>query len=189
MNLILAAAAMNFKRRMKSCRTEALIRWLLLYKYFIEVYKNFYIPNLKPTFWGTTSYRCFYIASELLKLMWSFAMFSCNICTNHKQVFKLLPRDLRFMLSLPKIQHFIIIYCCQRFVSVKIINAFRNLSASRADKSLWWLGFKDYFIKSEQWKRNHGSIWQTLTIIRIRLIKKERAVAYAAPIPPYLPIK
>ena len=50
MNLILAAAAMNFKRRMNLWRTEALIRWLLLYKYFIEVCKNFYAPNLKPTF-------------------------------------------------------------------------------------------------------------------------------------------
>lgn len=50
MNLILAAAAMNFKRRMNLWRTEALIRWLLLYKYFIEVCKNFYGPNLKPTF-------------------------------------------------------------------------------------------------------------------------------------------
>ena len=50
MNLILAAAAMNFKRRMNLWRTEALIRWLLLYKYFIEVCKNFYAPNLKMTF-------------------------------------------------------------------------------------------------------------------------------------------
>ena len=50
MNLILAAAAMNFKRRMNLWRTEALIRWLLLCKYFIEVCKNFYAPNLKMTF-------------------------------------------------------------------------------------------------------------------------------------------
>lgn len=49
-NLILAAAAMNFKRRMNLWRTEALIRWLLLYKYFIAVCKNFYVPNLKTTF-------------------------------------------------------------------------------------------------------------------------------------------
>ena len=35
MNLILAVAAMNFKPRMNLWRTEALIRWLLLYKYFI----------------------------------------------------------------------------------------------------------------------------------------------------------
>ena len=50
MNLILAAAAMNFKRRMNLWRTEALIRWLLLYKYFIAVCKDFYAPNLKYTF-------------------------------------------------------------------------------------------------------------------------------------------
>ena len=50
MNLILAAAAMNFKRRMNLWRTEAIFRWLLLYKYFIEVCKNFYAQELKPTF-------------------------------------------------------------------------------------------------------------------------------------------
>jgi len=50
MNLILAAAAMNFKRRMNLWRTEAIIRWLLLYKYFIGVCKNFYALNLKMTF-------------------------------------------------------------------------------------------------------------------------------------------
>lgn len=50
MNLILAAAAMNFKRRMNLWRTEAIIRWLLLYKYCIEVCRNFYAPNLKTTF-------------------------------------------------------------------------------------------------------------------------------------------
>ena len=50
MNLILAAAAMNFKRRMNLWRTEVIIRCLLLYKYFIGVCKNFYTPNLKTTF-------------------------------------------------------------------------------------------------------------------------------------------
>ena len=50
MNLILAAAAMNFKRRMNLWRTEAIIRWLILCKYFIEVCKSFHAPNLKPTF-------------------------------------------------------------------------------------------------------------------------------------------
>jgi transposase, IS5 family len=50
MNLILAAAAMNFKRRMNLWRTEAIIRWLLRYKYFIVVCKNFYALNLKLTF-------------------------------------------------------------------------------------------------------------------------------------------
>ena len=49
-NLIVAAAAMNFKRRMNLWLTEELIRWLLLYKYFIEVCKNLYAPNLKMTF-------------------------------------------------------------------------------------------------------------------------------------------
>ena len=50
MNLILAAAAMNFKRRINLRRTEALIRCSLLYKYFIEVCKNFYTSNLETTF-------------------------------------------------------------------------------------------------------------------------------------------
>ena len=50
MNLILAAAAMNFKRRMNLWRTEAIFRWLLLYKYFIGVCKNFYVLKLKVTF-------------------------------------------------------------------------------------------------------------------------------------------
>jgi len=50
MNLILAAAAMNFKRRMNLWRTEAIFRRLLLYKYFIGVCKNFYALNLKTTF-------------------------------------------------------------------------------------------------------------------------------------------
>ena len=52
MNLILAAAAMNFKRRMNLWRTEAIIRWLILYKYFIEVCKDFYALNLKRLFEG-----------------------------------------------------------------------------------------------------------------------------------------
>lgn len=50
MNLILAAAAMNFKRRMNLWRTEAIIRCLLLYKYFIGVYGNFYAHKAKVTF-------------------------------------------------------------------------------------------------------------------------------------------
>ncbi len=50
MNLILAAAARNFKQRMNLWRTEAIIRWLLLYKYFVDVCKNFYAPNFKMTF-------------------------------------------------------------------------------------------------------------------------------------------
>lgn len=50
MNLILAAAAMNFKRRMNLWRTEATFRCLLFYKYFLEVCKNFYALKLKTTF-------------------------------------------------------------------------------------------------------------------------------------------
>ena len=50
MNLILAAPAINFKRRTKLWRSEAIIKWLFPYKYFIEVCKNFYDLNLKTTF-------------------------------------------------------------------------------------------------------------------------------------------
>ena len=45
MNLILAAAAMNFKRRMNLRRTEAIFRWLLLYKYFIGGC-NIFMPQI-----------------------------------------------------------------------------------------------------------------------------------------------
>ena len=50
MNLILAAAAMNFKRRMNLWRTEALRRWLLIFNCVIDAYWNFIIKNVKPTF-------------------------------------------------------------------------------------------------------------------------------------------
>jgi len=50
MNLILAAAAMNFKRRMNLWRTEALRRWLLIFNCVIDAYWNFIIQNVKPTF-------------------------------------------------------------------------------------------------------------------------------------------
>ena len=50
MNLILAAAAMNFKRRINLWRTEAIIRWLLIYKYLVDAYWNFIAHNIKPTF-------------------------------------------------------------------------------------------------------------------------------------------
>jgi transposase, IS5 family len=50
MNLILAAAAMNFKRRMNLWRTEAIISWLSYVKYFIVVWRNYYALNLKLTF-------------------------------------------------------------------------------------------------------------------------------------------
>ena len=38
MKIILAAAAMNFKRRINLWRTEAIGRWLLIYKMIINVY-------------------------------------------------------------------------------------------------------------------------------------------------------
>ena len=50
MNLILAAAGMNFKRRMNLWRTEAIIRWLLIYRYIINISWNFIAQNLKTTF-------------------------------------------------------------------------------------------------------------------------------------------
>ena len=50
MNLILAAAAMNFKRRMNLWRTEALRRWLLIFNCVMDAYWNFIIQNVKPTF-------------------------------------------------------------------------------------------------------------------------------------------
>ena len=42
MNVMFAAAAMNFKRRMILWRTEAILRWLLLFKYFQGVCWNIY---------------------------------------------------------------------------------------------------------------------------------------------------
>jgi transposase, IS5 family len=50
MNVILAAAAMNFKRRMILWRTEAIRRWLLILKYFLDTYWNIIALNIKPTF-------------------------------------------------------------------------------------------------------------------------------------------
>jgi IS5 family transposase len=49
-NLILAAAAMNFKRRINLWQTEAIRRWLLIYRMIIGAYWNFIAQNLKPTF-------------------------------------------------------------------------------------------------------------------------------------------
>lgn len=49
-NLILAAAAMNFKRRMNLWRTEALSRWLLILNYIIDTYWNFIAQKAKLTF-------------------------------------------------------------------------------------------------------------------------------------------
>ncbi len=50
MNVIFAAAAMNFKRRMILWRTEAILCWVLLFKYFQGVYWNIYALFRKVTF-------------------------------------------------------------------------------------------------------------------------------------------
>ena len=50
MNVIFAAAAMNFKRRINLWRTEAIRRWVLLFKYFQEVYWKIYTLLRKVTF-------------------------------------------------------------------------------------------------------------------------------------------
>jgi transposase, IS5 family len=49
-NLILAAAAMNFKRRMNLWCTEAMKRWLLVFNYIIDAYWNLITQNVKLTF-------------------------------------------------------------------------------------------------------------------------------------------
>lgn len=49
-NVILAAAAMNFKRAMNLWCTEAITRWLLICKLLVGAYKNYIAQNLKPTF-------------------------------------------------------------------------------------------------------------------------------------------
>jgi IS5 family transposase len=50
MNVILAAAGMNFKRRINLWRTEAIRCWLLIYKSIINAYWNFIVQKLKTTF-------------------------------------------------------------------------------------------------------------------------------------------
>ena len=50
MNVILAAAAMNFRRRMNLWRTEALRRWLLIFNYIMDAYWNFIAQKVKLTF-------------------------------------------------------------------------------------------------------------------------------------------
>ncbi len=50
MNVILAAAGMNFKRRINLWRTEAIRCWLLIYKWIINAYWNFIAQKLKTTF-------------------------------------------------------------------------------------------------------------------------------------------
>lgn len=46
-NVLLAAAAMNFKRVMNLWLTEENLRWLLIYKYIIRIYCNFIAPKQK----------------------------------------------------------------------------------------------------------------------------------------------
>ena len=50
MNIILAAAAMNFKRLINLWRIEAMRRWLLIYNIFINTYWIFMPKIVKPTF-------------------------------------------------------------------------------------------------------------------------------------------
>ena len=50
MNVILAAAAMNFKRVMNLWRTEAVKWWLLIHNYLVSAYWCFIAQKLKMTF-------------------------------------------------------------------------------------------------------------------------------------------
>ena len=50
MNVLLAAAAMNFKRVMNLWKKEANICWKLIYKCLVNIYWQFYIRKLKMTF-------------------------------------------------------------------------------------------------------------------------------------------
>lgn len=50
MNVILSAAAMNFKRVMNLWRTEATRRWVLIYNLFMDAYWNFIAKKAKMTF-------------------------------------------------------------------------------------------------------------------------------------------
>ena len=49
-NLLLSAAAMNFKRVMNLWLKEAMYSCKLIYKIIINIYWNFYALNLKMTF-------------------------------------------------------------------------------------------------------------------------------------------
>jgi IS5 family transposase len=49
-NVMLSAAAMNFKRVMNLWRTEAIRRWVLIYNFLIGIYWNFIPLNQKVTF-------------------------------------------------------------------------------------------------------------------------------------------
>ncbi len=52
MNVIFAAAGMNFKRRINLWCTEAILRWVLLFKYIQGVYWNFYAQFKNRLFEG-----------------------------------------------------------------------------------------------------------------------------------------
>ena len=49
-NILLAAAAMNFKRVMNLWKKEAHFSWKLLYNFMVNVYWNFIAQKLKNTF-------------------------------------------------------------------------------------------------------------------------------------------
>lgn len=49
-NVLLAAAAMNFKRVMNLWKKEAKFSWQLIYHFFVRIYWKFYAPKLKLTF-------------------------------------------------------------------------------------------------------------------------------------------
>ena len=51
-NVMFAAAGMNFKRRINLWRTEAIFRWLLILKIIKEVYWNIYALSTKRLFEG-----------------------------------------------------------------------------------------------------------------------------------------
>jgi len=50
MNLMLSAAAINFKQAMKLWSTEAIGRWKLICLYLSVVYWNYFAQKLKVTF-------------------------------------------------------------------------------------------------------------------------------------------
>ena len=49
-NVLLAAAAMNFKRVINLWTTEANFRWKLIYIYIVNIYQNIFAQFLKMTF-------------------------------------------------------------------------------------------------------------------------------------------
>jgi transposase, IS5 family len=49
-NVLLSAAAMNFKRRINLWRTEANLCWKLIYQMLLNAYWNLFAPKIKYTF-------------------------------------------------------------------------------------------------------------------------------------------